>query len=129
MCLFLHIFISLCAFLYVKSLHKKNKDLKWLLNLIYITTFGGRHYKLNSFAFHRNGMGSILFWCVSANLTLTLNLPNSEFVAQTEALKYHLLQIITPNGKKTSHLSLISRAKQAFISYHTVNFYCTNKCR
>ena len=40
-----------------------------------------------------------------------LKLLNSEFVAQTEALEYHLPQAITSNGKKTSHLSLISRAK------------------
>ena len=50
---------------------------------------------------------------------LTLKKLNFEFVAQTETLKYNLPQIITPNGKKTSHLSLISR----------VHFYCTNKCR
>ena len=40
-----------------------------------------------------------------------LKLLNSEFVAQTEALEYHLSQVITSNGKKTSHLLLISRAK------------------
>ena len=40
-----------------------------------------------------------------------LKLLHSEFVAQTEALEYHLPQVITSNGKKTSHLSLISRAK------------------
>ena len=67
--------------------------------------------KFNSFAFHHNAMGSISFWCLSSNLTQTLKLLNSEFVAQTETLKYHLPQIITPNGKKTSHLLVISRAK------------------
>ena len=69
-------------------------------------------------------MRLIPFYCLSSNLTLTLKLLNSEFVAQTEALKYHLPQIIIPNGKVISHLSLISRAKKAFTSYLIVNFYC-----
>ena len=47
----------------------------------YLSLFGERHSKFNLFAFHRNGMGSILVWCLSSNLTL-LNSANVAKIAK-----------------------------------------------